>query len=1560
MGRGQYKLKVLTISVILLIVSILPVNGSEEMIDREMPIANHIPISIEDEDDLSDLISDEGWDGDGTSGDPYIIDDLHITLGTVSNGIVIKNTYSHIILSNLTFTGWMTGSWFLIYLDSVENVTVKDCDFADSPSPLQVDKSKNILVKDCSFKNHTYGIRALFPNENFTVNYCDFEGCGYGLIGSFSLISYCTFSNCSEGADLRYDDWMIHNCTFNDNYNSIRGYGNDYSIKDNNINSEGTGIQLSRSDSAKVIGNNISSKQFSAVYMMNCLNLIFYDNDINKGYFDIYGNTIEEYSSHKIASNNTVGGFPVHQYTNANMDNVSASSGFGQLIVTNVSWLSIDNNTVINSGNPVYIAHSSNISIADNYLVGSIYGLKCYQTKDLRIFRNNISRVSSYGIYIGLTSRTDVFENHLHLNDNCALYIGSGTEINIYDNHFNNNNWTSIMLSGNYATIRDNHILNGNYFGILISGSCTRNRIYRNDIWNNGQNGIKTYEGAPWNIIYENNISFNGKAGIDLYKSEDCFVFNNEFYGNKDFGIFLNDTLNAYVFSNRMYLDGINFKYYSGYSFSTSKMVNNNTLNGKPIRIYYGGSHSGYIMPKNTGQIILLGVTSMRISDMNISHACAGIVTKTSSSIIIQDSSFSHNSICGIMLTSSLNIQVIGCDFYQNVNGIWSNYGCGPDSGSQIFVECEFRDNSENGVKLNSHRNTVKDSVFSQNGLSGVYVSQCQENVIQGNTFTQNQYGVYFYWAYNGNRINRNLFFRNEKYGVWTYFDGTATQNEIILNVFIENNGATDVYNYQNPQAHDEYGSESWYSESEKGNYWSDWLSPDDNYDEMVDNPYPIGGGISFDEKPLTKHPFTILSRPLELEAVGGNGYINLSWNPPALNFGEEVTGYKIYRGEETKEQTLLTTIGSELSFNDTSVENGDQYFYFIKAINLFGIGNPSLEVNAWTDGTAPTLFISKPMGDAFINKNFTMIEWVSTDNIIGISHYTLTLDGEVLEDDLKETTYDLMDLQNGEHTVWISAFDRYYNVRSLSINFTIDVELPQVNITSPSEGSIINTTWVEFNWSGTDEFSGIQMYETRIDSGEWMYMGVDSSYAIEVPGDGEHNFQVRATDKANNSMISSINFEIDTELPTIDITSPTPGQYVQYEDIEIQWSASDELSGISHFLVSLNGEDFVNSDNMNNHFFTDLPQGRNVILIRGFDLADNFIDKEVYFIVDSEKPSIIDHSPTGEKVSKNAEIIVVFSEDLNSDMVTIDANGKMGQVFWEDRKMTFKPVSPWSGGATILVKITAIDLAGNEMHPFEWTFKADDTCFLTGIIMDSSGNPVSSANIIIDGVEMGSTESYGEFEINVTSGNHVITFRKSGFEDLIWTVYLEPGSIKEYSGSYMIKSSTGQDPIGNDPDEPNIMLFVIIGSIIVILLIVILIFIIVRSGRKKKEEPVEEIVDIDPFEKAEELRNLSKVKGLYIQHLEEKYNIALELKEQEKLEEGKERMDEYNQTLSLLVSEDPPLQDEMEIPQQDDISENGPDPIEPPEVDEELVNEDLFRSENSTIGDIMDEDQMQ
>jgi fibronectin type 3 domain-containing protein len=128
-----------------------------------------------------------------------------------------------------------------------------------------------------------------------------------------------------------------------------------------------------------------------------------------------------------------------------------------------------------------------------------------------------------------------------------------------------------------------------------------------------------------------------------------------------------------------------------------------------------------------------------------------------------------------------------------------------------------------------------------------------------------------------------------------------------------------------------------------------------------------VGESAGSNEKSATpSQPATVPSAPTLTSAAGGNANVALTWNAPGNNGGATVTGYKVYRGTSSGNETLLTSLGVVTSWTDSTAANGTTYYYEVSAVNSVGEGALSNELSATpsqaaTAPSAPALDAATP-----------------------------------------------------------------------------------------------------------------------------------------------------------------------------------------------------------------------------------------------------------------------------------------------------------------------------------------------------------------------------------------------------------------------------------------------------------------------------------------------------------------------------------------------------------------------------------------------------------------------
>ena len=116
----------------------------------------------------------------------------------------------------------------------------------------------------------------------------------------------------------------------------------------------------------------------------------------------------------------------------------------------------------------------------------------------------------------------------------------------------------------------------------------------------------------------------------------------------------------------------------------------------------------------------------------------------------------------------------------------------------------------------------------------------------------------------------------------------------------------------------------------------------------------------------------------------------------------------------------------------------------------------------------------------------------------------------------------------DGTKTVYYQVKDNAGLISSAySDTIILDTKSPTVSMTYPVSG--FRSSTVTVTWIGSDETSGISNYEIRLDGGEWVDVGTDTSYTFTGVADGTHEFHFAAIDTAGNIVERPYVFVVDT-----------------------------------------------------------------------------------------------------------------------------------------------------------------------------------------------------------------------------------------------------------------------------------------------------------------------------------------------------------------------------------------------------------------------------------------------
>ena len=158
--------------------------------------------------------------------------------------------------------------------------------------------------------------------------------------------------------------------------------------------------------------------------------------------------------------------------------------------------------------------------------------------------------------------------------------------------------------------------------------------------------------------------------------------------------------------------------------------------------------------------------------------------------------------------------------------------------------------------------------------------------------------------------------------------------------------------------------------------------------------------------------------------------------------------------------------------------------------------------------------------------------------------------------------------LADGPHTFYVRARDAAGNADAspATSSWIVDTTPPNTFIDTATPASPTNNQVRNFTYHGVDPAPGTAItLECRLDGGAWFSAGCNGTYNTGVLPEGNHTFEVRATDAAGNvdPTPASSTWMIDLTKPDISITTPAVrARYTLGQNVPPVFNCTDPLHG--------------------------------------------------------------------------------------------------------------------------------------------------------------------------------------------------------------------------------------------------------------------------------------------------------------------------------------------------------------------------------------------------------------
>ncbi|MCX8173453.1 MAG: right-handed parallel beta-helix repeat-containing protein [Thermoplasmata archaeon] len=846
-----------------------PIEGSAGASDwYPLGYGKHGPIHINGNADFATQAAAEGWQGNGSESNPYIIERMEIDANGGSYCIWIENTDVYFVVRDCDLSNATSSSspYYALMFNNVKNGFITNIDIHHSYQGLQLGSgSTNNTVDNVTVYSCNSAVITLWysPSNKITSS-----------TGALMLwgSSYCVIENFTGGGYVYNSHYTaVRNSTINGGITFMSSSHNQ--ICNNTLTGGGEGIFLSGTTNNTILNNTITANSYG-IRLNSCGNTYIANNNISGNtVWGIYG--LGAYSNYNRITNNTISGTSggggggglalAGHYNNVTSNYIGNNNGYGVQIIGS-DYLNFTNNTVVGSSYCGVYLEGSNGVVAENTITGN----------------------PNWGLVLRM-SRTLVIKNNCSNNAEGIMLDPGASNNTLRNNTVTGNTWIGIEI--NYQAcdnlITGNIIANNGKEGILVGTSSAnprsdRNIITHNIISSNAGHGVYIRLNCTGNVVHHNR--FIGNNGATRGVSGNCQAYDNS-TGNSWFDAAAKEG-NYWSNWNRLGwgtpgaypIDGSGgasdwyplrtargtIHITSNSEFTSANGVVGGTgtqadpyliagweidANGGTYGIWIENTDAYFVIlsclvwnATNSGTpplgagIAFNGVKNGRIENTTCYGSRYGIYFYgNSNGNIVINNDVSNNTLRGIFIASSSSNQIqhnIACN---NIIGIYLTA-----AGGNTVAGNAVKNNSQHGfyITANSNYNQIISNDIKSNLQCGIYIySSSTYNNITNNNITKNSlYGIYIYGS-NNNEVTNNWIYQNTNYGV--YVAAGSAGNTIVGNRFVSNNGAGKGVS-GNCQAYDRTGTNYWHdSITQSGNYWNNW----DGKDWGSASAYPIDGG---------------------------------------------------------------------------------------------------------------------------------------------------------------------------------------------------------------------------------------------------------------------------------------------------------------------------------------------------------------------------------------------------------------------------------------------------------------------------------------------------------------------------------------------------------------------------------------------------------------------------------------------------------------------------------------------------------------------------------------------
>jgi len=294
----------------------------------------------------------------------------------------------------------------------------------------------------------------------------------------------------------------------------------------------------------------------------------------------------------------------------------------------------------------------------------------------------------------------------------------------------------------------------------------------------------------------------------------------------------------------------------------------------------------------------------------------------------------------------------------------------------------------------------------------------------------------------------------------------------------------------------------------------------------------------------------------------------------------------------------------------------------------------------------APTVTISSPSWGSIKTSTTVEVFWDVVEDL-SMHHFDIRVNGVFQVRAGANQTSMFVNLLEGENYVWVNGWDVTGKNNSDLVRIDVSLDAPEITITSPENFYKTEFQALHLEFLHDDLNRDFDYYEIFLEGNS---QGTTSNNFTDItlPGiDGTYNITVVGIDDNLNTGRDTIFVTYDNTNPEIVITAPIEGTAVRSSTVNLQWTASDALSGIDYFIVSIDGIPYTTTTALSQIVPLNGDKDYN-LAVRAFDEAGNYFDDDIFITKDTVNPFVNITSPNNGLFTESTSITLYWEQNDN------------------------------------------------------------------------------------------------------------------------------------------------------------------------------------------------------------------------------------------------------------------------------------------------------------------------